>query len=267
MYIPPHRREKVATRSTSGSGSETPIDCSNNNSDNSNDSNDSPKDAKGGAGGNPRSKRGSFGVNNTNGTAKVADNTGGAAGEEQKQAQTSLITTNTNVATTGTTNPNPNSNSSAVSPSHAAQMTRVYPAKSTTPRRSRRQLPKSESQDHHNSLDCLAESLNSLSLSSPITPNTTPDPAPAIPTTATTTASSPIIHRRSSFPLNSSSSPSPSISRRPIKTDAVARRLIGGALGIKMPSKSEEALELDRQKKLEVLQERVKNSSKDLNSC
>ncbi|ORY38595.1 hypothetical protein BCR33DRAFT_853932 [Rhizoclosmatium globosum] len=53
------------------------------------------------------------------------------------------------------------------------------------------------------------------------------------------------------------SSPS-SPSGRPVKTDIVARRLIAGALGLKLARKTDEQLELEKQKMKQVIEEREK---------
>ncbi|KAJ3056496.1 hypothetical protein HDU99_007399 [Rhizoclosmatium hyalinum] len=53
------------------------------------------------------------------------------------------------------------------------------------------------------------------------------------------------------------SSPS-SPSGRPLKTDIVARRLIAGALGLKLAQKTDEQLELEKQKMKQVIEERKK---------
>ncbi|KAJ3248412.1 hypothetical protein HDU78_000574 [Chytriomyces hyalinus] len=53
---------------------------------------------------------------------------------------------------------------------------------------------------------------------------------------------------------------SPSPSKRPLRTDAVARRLIAGALGLKLEKKSAEAIARDEEKKRLVREERVAQS-------
>ncbi|KAI8619288.1 hypothetical protein BC830DRAFT_1104811 [Chytriomyces sp. MP71] len=54
----------------------------------------------------------------------------------------------------------------------------------------------------------------------------------------------------------SSGSNSPTNSKRPLRTDAVARRLIAGALGINLGKKSAEALARDEEKKRQIIDER-----------
>ncbi|KAJ3027600.1 UNVERIFIED_CONTAM: hypothetical protein HDU68_003533 [Siphonaria sp. JEL0065] len=53
-----------------------------------------------------------------------------------------------------------------------------------------------------------------------------------------------------------------SASKRPVRTDAVARRLIAGALGVRLAKKTPEQLELEQQKVQQVLQERRGEVSK-----
>ncbi|KAI9327279.1 acyl-CoA N-acyltransferase [Obelidium mucronatum] len=83
------------------------------------------------------------------------------------------------------------------------------------------------------------------------------------PTLATAKEAYTCLHRRGVFKVKpcdgltaAVGGASPSPSKRPIQTDAVARRLIAGALGVKLAKKTPEQLDLEQRKKEQVLAER-----------